>query len=273
MSTAISSKHHVVVLGAGVIGLQTALTILSHDIRVTLLSVSWPGCLSDPYYTSMFSGAQWRSNPDMNDRRQQSWDRTTLLHWRDLLACHAPSELGLELHPAVFFWDSPVPVYRLEKSHWWITDPDLMPVRDLGPDDCAAPGNADGAGFAYQTITVNPVVYCTWLLRQCESAPEGQFETRVLHVKSFSQVFDEVPGTKAVVNCTGLGAGKLADDEACFPTLGQTVLVKGKAHRVVTRRNEQEEQPWEALVIPRPGEEITVLGGVQGEGGLVHPAE
>jgi glycine/D-amino acid oxidase-like deaminating enzyme len=88
----------------------------------------------------------------------------------------------------------------------------------------------------------------------------------VLHVESLAQVFDEIPGAKIVVNCTGLGAGKLAGDETCFPTLGQTVLVKGKAHRVVTRRNEQEEQPWEALVIPRPGENITVLGGCKVKG-------
>lgn len=49
----------------------------------------------------MFSGAQWRSNPDMADQRQQSWDRTTLLHWRRLLDRQQPAELGLEAQAAV----------------------------------------------------------------------------------------------------------------------------------------------------------------------------
>ena len=202
----------------------------------------------------------------MDDHRQQSWDRTTLLHWRQLLACYEPSELGLELYPALFFWDVPGPAYRPECSHWWIHDPDLMPVRIMGPDDCAAKGYAGAAGLAYQTITVNPRMYCAWLLRQCEGTREGLFESRVLHAQSLSQALDEVPSARIIVNCTGLGAGKLADDEACFPTLGQTVLVKGKAHSVVTRRNEEDEQPWEALVIPQPGEELTVLGGCKLKG-------
>ena len=57
----------------------------------------------------MFSGAQWRSNPDMGDRRQQAWDLATLLHWRRLLDRHPTAELGLALYPAVFCWDAPGP--------------------------------------------------------------------------------------------------------------------------------------------------------------------
>lgn len=64
------------------------------------------------------------------------------------------------------------------------------------------------------------------------------------------------------MNCTGIGAGELARDNACFPTKGQTVLVRGQAKSVVTRRHEEDgKEPWEALVIPRPGEEVTMLGG------------
>lgn len=32
----------------------------------------------------------------------------------------------------------------------------------------------------------------------------------------------------------------LARDEACYPTLGQIIFVKGLPSRIVTRRNEQE---------------------------------
>ena len=60
-----------------------------------------------------------------------------------------------------------------------------------------------------------------------------------------------------VVNCTGLGAGKLVQDTAVFPTRGQTIIVKGKAARIATRSGDA----WEALVIPRPGANETLLGG------------
>lgn len=143
-------------------------------------------------------------------------------------------------------------------------------VKELGPDDCVAEGYASShAGLAYETIAVNPRLYCMWLLRECEqcaAAQTSRLEKRTLRVQSLLQALDEVPGANAVMNCTGLGAGELVGDEACFPTFGQTVLVNGKAHRMVTRRNEGDQEPWEALVIPWPGEEKTVLGGCKLEG-------
>ncbi|KAE8155417.1 FAD dependent oxidoreductase [Aspergillus tamarii] len=255
------AEKHVVVLGAGVIGLQTALTLLSRNVHVTLLSASWPGTLSDPYFTSMFSGAQWRSNPDRADRRQQTWDRTTLLHWRRLVKLHPPAELGLEIRSAEFYWDAPGPLDFIGESHWWISDRELVPVRRLSSNECTEKGFPSGVGISYLTVAVNPEIYCRWLLRQCEGATGARFGRRTVRVKSLTEALQAVPGAKAVVNCAGLGAQLLAHDEACFPTKGQTVLVRGQARAVVTRRNEEGDEPWEALVIPRPGERVTTLGG------------
>ncbi|KAF5858054.1 hypothetical protein ETB97_004923 [Aspergillus alliaceus] len=209
----------------------------------------------------MFSGAQWRSNPDLADRRQQAWDRATLLHWRRLLNHHPPAELGLELCPAEFYWDAPVPVDSIQESHWWLTDRELVPVRMLSPNECSDKGFPSSVGLSYQTVAVNPGLYCMWLLRQCESAIGARFVRRTVHVKSLMEALQAVPGAQALVNCAGLGAQALAHDMACFPTKGQTVLVRGKAHAVITWRNEQGDEPWEALVIPRPGERVTTLGG------------
>lgn len=244
------------------VGLQTALTLLSRNVNVTLISASWPGNLTEPHYTSMFSGAQWRSNPDINDQRQQKWDRATLLHWRHLVSLYSPTEIGLEIRPAEFYWDAPGPSYDFRQSHWWCEDEKLMPIRELDLGECAENGFPGGTGFSYETVAVNPELYCKWLLRQCENhAGGGRFETHTMRIGHFREVFEMLPGAKAVVNCTGVDAGKLVGDDSCFPTKGQTVLVQGRAHRLVTRRNETGVEPWEALVIPRPGERLTLLGG------------
>lgn len=71
---------------------------------------------------------------------------------------------------------------------------------------------------------------------------------------------------RAVVNCTGVAAGRLVQDDACFPTMDQLVLVRGQAKQITTRRNISEPEPWEALVIPRPAERVTVLGGCKRAG-------
>ncbi|KKY16047.1 putative d-amino acid [Phaeomoniella chlamydospora] len=259
---------HIVVLGAGVIGLQTALTLLSHGYRVTIVSSSWPGALDDPHYTSMFSGAQWRSNPALTDQQQIAWDRTTLLHWRDLIANAAAnstgSSLGLEVRQAKFFWDS-LPTHPPSQEHWWSSNEPFVPICVIEPEDCIKRGFK--AGFAYETVAVNPILYCSWLLQQCEA---HNVQKRTLRLGNLQTAFEErVTGTReahAVVNCAGLDAGILVGDETCFPTGGQTVLVRGQAHQIVTRRNELSGDPWEALVIPRPGENVTMLGGCKRAG-------
>ncbi len=126
----------------------------------------------------------------------------------------------------------------------------------MEPGECRAGGFV--AGFAYDTVAVNPTLYCAWLLRQCE---RRGLKKQNLRVRSLWEVFDAVPGAHMVVDCAGVGAGQLAGDEACFPTKGQTVLVRGQASKIATRRNLSGPEPWEALVIPRPGEDVTLLGG------------
>lgn len=246
------------------IGLQTVLTLLSRNVDVVLVSASWPGDLTDPHYTSMFSGAQWRSDPNINDKRRQKWDRATLLHWRHLTSLYSPSETGLEMRPAEFYWDAPGPSYGFRQLHWWCQDEKLMPLKELDLGERARKGFADGTGFSYESVAVNPKLYCEWLLRQCETQAGGgggRFETRTMRIGHFGEVFEVLPGANTIVNCTGIGAGTLVGDDDCFPTMGHTVLVQGQAHGLVTRRNETGKEPWEALVIPRPGEGITVLGG------------
>ena len=84
-------------------------------------------------------------------------------------------------------------------------------------------------------------------------------KVRTFHVLTLPEIFS-IPGMESaigVVNCSGLGAGKLVPDQACFPTKGQTVIVKGQANYIATRAGDG----WEAIVIPRPGADETLLGG------------
>ena len=112
------------------------------------------------------------------------------------------------------------------------------------------------AGIAYETFAVSPPVYLQYLYSSCVQVG-AQCYTQ--DVQSTAEVFSEPRFATicGLVNCTGLGAGKLVHDTAIFPTKGQTVIVKGKASRIATRSGES----WEALVIPRPSANETLLGG------------
>lgn len=190
----------------------------------------------------------------MDDHQQQAWDRTTLHHWRDLVTQHPVAELGLEARTGLFLWDV-APEHPVTREHWWSISGDVS-IQELSVDKAAARGFA--AGFTYETIAVNPVLHCQWLLKQCEAKGVRKVTA---HVASMQDALDRVPGATALINCTGVAAGQLAGDANCFPTRGQTVLVRGQARELVTRRNTLGTEPWEALVIPRPGENVTMLGG------------
>ncbi|CAF9913829.1 hypothetical protein IMSHALPRED_001456 [Imshaugia aleurites] len=249
-STGASRRPHVLVLGAGVIGLQTALELLEHGLDVTIVAKSWPGN-KDPHYTSMRSGAQWRSNPAMEDKVQQDWDRQTFNHWSHLVKSVQPEELGIELKPAVFYWDNATPeAEHPEDFIWWSK---LLAFKIISAS--AMPANF-AAGIAYETFSVSPSLYLQYLCSTCVKLGAQRYTQDVLAI---AKVCSEprFAGVLGVVNCTGLGAGKLVQDTAVFPTRGQTIIVKGKAARIATRSGDA----WEALVIPRPGANETLLGG------------
>jgi D-amino-acid oxidase len=69
---------------AGVIGLQTALSLLESGFSVTILAQHFPGDFSAEY-TSPWAGGQWRSHAEEEDTEQREWDLTTLKKWWQLI--------------------------------------------------------------------------------------------------------------------------------------------------------------------------------------------
>lgn len=77
------------------------------------------------------------------------------------------------------------------------------------------------AGFKHKTICIDTPNYLRWLTTRFEAAG-GTFERRkIAHIR-------EALPARVVINCTGLGARTLGgvEDDAMFPTRGQTVLVR-----------------------------------------------
>lgn len=59
-------QSRVVVLGAGVVGLTTAIALLESGFHVTIVAEHLPGSFH-PDYTSPWAGAIWRSFSDESD--------------------------------------------------------------------------------------------------------------------------------------------------------------------------------------------------------------
>jgi hypothetical protein len=125
----------------------------------------------------------------------------------------------------------------------------------LSAEELANEGAFD-AGFEYETFAVCPARFLEYLHVSCM----GQgIECRTATVHSLGEIFaiEGLHDATGIVNCTGVAARNLTPDPQVFPCKGQTVVISGTANRLATRCG----NGWEALVIPWPGTNQTMLGG------------
>lgn len=99
-----SSPKHIVILGAGIIGLQTALALQNEGYIVTIVARDIPGDEDPRLYTSAWAGAHWRSHAGSDDEEQQSWDRQTYEQWMLDIKDGKGEEQGLATYPSYLYW-------------------------------------------------------------------------------------------------------------------------------------------------------------------------
>jgi D-amino-acid oxidase len=212
----------VLVLGAGVTGLSTAIRLREAGAEVTVAAAmlpsehprahprgTWP-----PYPASLRAAAVWYPY-HVEDPRVDGWAVTTL-HELYRIAERDPAA---GVYPVEF-----VELFRGGAARYaWSSA-----LRRFGavPADRLPAGFA--AGWEMEVPFVETPVYMPWLERRF-LALGGRVERRM--VESVDQVAG--PG-RVVVNCTGLGARRLLDDADVYPARGQVVRVHAPGVRAWT---------------------------------------
>ena len=216
----------VTVVGAGVIGLTTAVELQAAGHTVQVVAAA-----RGEATTSAVAGAVWfpfRADPPA---RVNGWARRS----RERLASLATSvpEAGVDV----------LTVYEAAdgaQAPWWAPSaPDLtlVPASPLG---CAA--------WRFRAPRVEPALFLRWL--------EGQLHRPIRQATVTS--LEEVPG-EAVVNCTGLGARSLTGDASLQAVYGQVLLVEpGELDMSVSLGDERDES---AILYSIPRRRTVVLGG------------
>ncbi|KAJ3916406.1 D-amino-acid oxidase [Lentinula edodes] len=269
-----AQKKEIIVLGAGVIGLTTAIKILEDkgaEYNVTIIAETFPTDPRTIKYTSFWAGAQYVATrtEDLNLRRmeRESFDVVWAMSEPGsgvaegcLLRCtdyaHLPEEERHpddEDHPCAFMPDASTSSSSQATS--CIIHHLVLPTqfRQLRPDELAS-----GAvqGFACTAVTFDIPRYLPYLLARFTSGGGSIIRGSVAHIQ---QVLEG--GTKlfasgrkpsppdAVILCVGLGARFLGgvEDKDVIPVRGQTVLLRA---------------PWDGAmppyVIPRKGGDVSV---------------
>lgn len=219
----------ITVVGAGVIGLTTALTLeeRGHDVRVVAVA-------TDEATTSAVAGACWfpyRAGPP---ERVAAWAAETRT-WLERLAADPATGIapiaGYEI-TAEDRRDPPRP--------WWAAN--ITVARE------PAPVTGTPLAWRYQSARIEPARFLAWLVGRLR----GSIERRSVDDLSAE------PGD-VVVNCTGLAARDLAGDHAVLPLFGQVVITEvGAVDQSITVTDERDP---EALFYMIPRHDELVLGG------------
>ncbi|MEU8618384.1 FAD-dependent oxidoreductase [Streptomyces sp. NPDC048623] len=194
----------VIVVGAGVVGLTSAVRLAERGLRIRVWSREAP-----EETTSAVAGALWWPYRIEPAAEVGAWALDTLRVYGELAA--DPVATGVRLVAGVHA-DT-----ELAGLGDWARQVDGL--RQLPPEEVPGPY---GSGLAAVLPLVDMPVHLAWLAARLKELG-GVIERRTVTDPAAEAV---AAGADVVVNCTGLGARELVGDPGMRPVRGQLVLVE-----------------------------------------------
>ncbi|KAI0837153.1 FAD dependent oxidoreductase [Hypoxylon sp. FL0890] len=250
---------HIVVLGAGVIGLSSALRIQAEGHAVTIVARDFPAgfetidAQNQINFTSPWGGAHSRLVPPTNpaEEREHAMSLQTFDHMRAVQARNP--EAGITFMKGIEYLEAPGEAYRALTEERARQQLGMQGFRLLKKDELP-----EGVkwGCEYDTWCVNPMVYCSFLLRRFAILGGKVLRREVRDPREiFDWKFEDGP-VDVVVNASGNGF----NDENMFITRGQTCLVANSCPATITRQNA--DGSW-TFCVPRNFDGGTIIGGTK----------
>ena len=229
---------NVTVIGAGVIGLTSAIRLREAGFDANIVAAE----LAIDTVASSVAGAIWYPYGSSADSPEAVWGRRSLEVFTEAARIGLP---GLALMDMVDLLAQPGP------DPWWASAE--RGFRRCEPADLRA-GYVDG--YMQETVVIDVIPHLGYLGERFVELGGGITRERV------EALTDLVASDCLVVNCSGVGAGVLADDDGVQPIQGQVVRVGGVR---VDRATMVREGPLAYAYVMPHGDEA-VLGGTRRPG-------
>jgi D-amino-acid oxidase len=278
MRNARHASRNVVVVGAGVIGLTTALCLARRGFHITIVADQ-----VSPGVTSNVAGALWEWPPAVCGRHHddvllapsKAWSRTS--YKRFCALAEVPARTGVFLRPANFYFrqpvdDDPAELTKMQELAGnvlgFVHNAEMIEGNGVNPDA----GVVDA--YCFLAPMVDTDRYLSWLLRQVTLAGCTLLLRRICgDLRSQEQQLRREFAAELIVNCTGLGAYALAGDDDLSPHRGAVIRILNTgevmpritAAHCVANDTSTDHQDM-IFIVPRGSDRLLL-------GGLVEPDE
>jgi D-amino-acid oxidase len=219
----------VTVVGAGIVGLTTALVLEEHGHQVRIVATDHGAPT-----TSAIAGAVWfpyRAGPPA---KVAAWAANTRA-WLERLV--PERDAGVDLLTG---YEITPDAGAAPPTPWW--------AANIEVSRAPAPVTNGPLAWKFSSARVEPSLFLPWIARRLRAPIERR------------QVIDVAaePGD-VVVNCTGLASRELVADDHMYPLLGQVVMTEpGNVDRTITVTDDRDP---DAIFYMIPRRHELVLGG------------
>jgi len=249
------------VIGAGVVGLTTALMIQEKGgHHVTIVAEIFPSDPKTIKYTSHWAGAHHVSLAAVDDHKQLALDQATFKTMWDLSAPGGAAEGCFMRVLQTEYYKGSVPMPTPSPFT-------VMPDFQTLPESSLMPGTVGGVSF--NTVTIDVPGYLNYLLSRFLASGGSLIRGTVQHIDQvieggagvFSSGKKSAPAIDAVVVCAGLGSRTLGgvEDKAMYPMRGQTVLLRAPWINFGRTLGDAGTGVW-TYIIPRRSGDVIVGG-------------
>ncbi|WTW93494.1 FAD-binding oxidoreductase [Streptomycetaceae bacterium NBC_01309] len=260
------------VLGAGISGLTSALALVERGFRVTIVAER-----VSPDIVSAVAGALWEWPPAVCGQhddvrsleRSKSW---CVESYREFTKLAAMPDTGVFVRPAVFYLRRPLeqdPPERRKTEEMRDHVEGFRHDAALVRENLVSPEAGAVDAYSFRAPTIDTEAYLQWLLDRVRRAGCVLVTRRI--GGCLSERAPELRasyGADVVVNCSGLGALRLADDNLVFPLRGALLHVVNDGRRTPRITSAHAMAYEESLghqnmvfIVPR-GRDTLVLGGL-----------
>jgi D-amino-acid oxidase len=244
---------HVVILGAGIIGLSCAYELLSyphHRYRVTIVAEDYT-----PNTTSDGAGGIWFPYKAEPLNRVIELANRSKKRYFQQIERGEHTQCGLAKLDGYLYEHENSPSPNEEQAPWWkpcVEKADRLPQERL-------PTKVDAGWFVYDIPIISTPKYMKWLQSQIVQRGAKLIEGKVSSIKEVCSKF-RLKNVKCVINCLGLGARQVVHDTKTFPIRGVVVRVIPSKEHPIKHFYFDDDNP-EGIIYVIPRDDYVVLGG------------